>query len=158
MTKQFWMTLGLAVGLSTLGMTAGCSSQPDSKPEANSPEAAAPNAAPEADAAKGTSRTVENITLAPGADPMTMVLATRQPNTDEVGSEQFKLNFVAPGKALVVVTRAGLADDSVAATRTRYEFTASGTGAAKWQLTQVSEQNKCQPERGSRDWTGELCK
>ena len=155
MTKKFWMICSLA--LLGLGGMASCSSQPEAqKPEAKTAEAAP--AAPEADAAKGSSRPVETVKLAPGADPMAMVFATRQPNPEGVGSEQFRLSYVTPDKALVVVTKTGLADDSVAASRTRYEFAAAGTGAAKWQLTQVSEQNKCKPDRGSRDWTGELCK
>jgi hypothetical protein len=159
MAKKFWMTCSLVLLVG--GAVVGCSSQPEAKtsegkaPEAKTTEAPA---APEADATKGSSRAVEDIKLAPGADPMVMVFATRQPNTEAVGSEQFRLNFTAPDKAVVIVTKTGLADDSVAATRTRYEFAASGTGAAKWQLTQVSEQNKCKPDRGSRDWTGDLCK
>jgi len=152
------MTFGLAVALLSLGGMVGCSSQSTAqKPEAKGSEAVS-TAAPDGDTVKGSSRPVENIKLQPGADPMAMVLTTRQPNTSAVGSEQFKLNYLAADKAIVVVTKTGLADDSVAATRTRYEFAASGTGEAKWQLTQVSEQNKCKPDRGSRDWTGDLCK
>lgn len=162
MAKKFWFTSGLVAALMTAGVVASCSSQPTAqKPEAKpaEPSATAPAAEAEGgDAVKGTSRPVENVTLAPGADPLAVVLATRQPNTESVGSEQFKLNYTAPDKAIVVVTKTGLADDSVAATRTRYEFAATGTAPAKWQLTQVSEQNKCKPDRGSREWTGDLCK
>jgi hypothetical protein len=158
MVKKSWMTFGLAVALLSLGGMVGCSSQSTAqKPEVKSSETAP--AAPEtADSAKETSRVVDTIKLEPGADPLAMVLTTRQPNTEGVGSEQFKLNYLAADKAVVVATKTGLADDSVAAIRTRYEFAANGTGAAKWQLTQVSEQNKCKPDRGSRDWTGDLCK
>ncbi|MBW4467231.1 MAG: hypothetical protein KME07_17535 [Pegethrix bostrychoides GSE-TBD4-15B] len=162
MTQKSWMTSGLAIALLTLGALAGCSSQPTAqKPDAKPAVESAAEPAGEsdsADAAKGTSRPVENVTLAPGNDPLAMVLATRQPNTEGVGSEQFKLNYAAPDKAIVVVTKTGLADDSMAAIRTRYEFAATGTEGAKWQLTQVSEQNKCRVDRGSRDWTSDLCK
>jgi len=157
MAKKSWMTFSLAVALLTVGTMAGCSSQ-STAPKSEAKTSEPTSTAPEADAVKGSSRPVENITLQPGTDPMAMVLTTRQPNTEGVGSEQFKLNYLAPDKAIVVVTKTGLADDSVAATRTRYEFAASGTGAAKWQLTQVTQQNKCKPDRGSHDWTGDLCK
>lgn len=157
-TKKSWMTSGLAIVLLAAGAMAGCSSQPAAQKSEDKPAEAAKAVEAEAEAVKGTSRPVQNVTLAPGADPMAVVLATRQPNTEGVGSEQFKLNYAAPDKAVVVVTKTGMADDAVAAMRTRYEFAATGAEGAKWQLTQVSEQNKCRPDRGSRDWTGDLCK
>jgi hypothetical protein len=147
-----------------LSVLAACSnSTPSSESQQSSKQATADSAdtaQPDTEA-KTDSRVVENITLQPGSDPMAIVFATRQPAEQPVGSEQFKLSYPTPDKAVVVVTRTGLQDDSVAAIRTRYEFVPvdSATGGAKqWQLTQVTEQNKCQANRGSKDWTGELCK
>ncbi len=160
-----WLTIGLTAAMLTL---AGCS-----KPEASAPQAdqtaqqpAADGSATEANAdakpgdAKEVFRPVSNVTLAPGADPMAIVFATRQANTEPTGSEQIKLSYPAPDKAIVTVTKTGLADDSVAATRTRYEFkpAADASGAKQWQLAQVGEQNKCQRDRGPQDWSAELCK
>ncbi|MCU0526306.1 MAG: hypothetical protein MUF72_15940 [Elainella sp. Prado103] len=117
-------------------------------------DAAKPDAA-----GKISSRVVENVTLAPGADPLAMVVATRQPNAEPTGVEQMKLTYPSPEKAVVLVTKSELGDDSVASIRTRYEFAPVDTadGTRQWQLTQVTEQNKCQPNRGSQDWTGDLC-
>jgi hypothetical protein len=89
---------------------------------------------------------------------MAMVLTTRQPSTEAVGSEQIRLSYPSSDKAVVIVTKTGLPDDSVAAIRTRYEFAPVAGSAGQWQLTKTTEQNKCQAQRGPQDWTGELCK
>ncbi|NJR58731.1 MAG: hypothetical protein HC769_07670 [Cyanobacteria bacterium CRU_2_1] len=91
---------------------------------------------------------------------MAMVFQLRQPVGEPIGSEQIRLNYPAPGKAVVTVVIRGLQDDSVNATRTRYEFqpAPSSTDTNRlWQITQVTQQNKCQPGRGPQDWSGELC-
>lgn len=162
-----WFTLGLTAAMLTA--VVGCTTSAPSSDQASSQQSAAeeqtasnseaePNQ-PEAES-KNEFRVVENITLEPGADPMAMVFADRAPLEEPVGSEQIRLNYPAPDKAVVVVTKTGLADDSVASTRTRYEF-APAEGATEstkqWQLVQVTEQNKCQANRGSQDWTGDLC-
>jgi hypothetical protein len=158
-----WLTLGLtAVVFSTL---AGCSSPTTSSTAENSSDPAAQQTAEATDTTKpeGESKTpfrpVDNVTLQPGSDPMAIVLATRQPSTEPIGSEQIKVNYPAPDKAVVTVTKTGLPDDSVAATRTRYEFAPAdnSTDTKQWQLVQVTEQNKCQPNRGPQEWTGDLC-
>lgn len=155
-----WLTIGLTTTL--LALTA-CSTPEASSPQAD--QAAQPPAAePDADAkptdTKEAFRPVTNVTLAPGADPMALVFATRQSSAEPTGSEQIRVSYPAPDKALVTVTKTGLADDSVAAIRTRYEFTPvtdAAEGAKQWQLTQVGEQNKCQRDRGPQDWSAELC-
>lgn len=163
-----WLTIGFAASLVAI---AGCSS-PNSTSNATSDDTAstepttetaqqptdANETKPEA-AGKTEFRVVENVTLQPGTDPMAMVFAARQPSTDLTGAEQIKLNYPSAEKAVVLVTKTGLADDSVAATRMRYEFAPVDTaeGTRQWQLTQVTEQNKCQPNRGAQDWTGDLC-
>lgn len=157
-----WFAIGLTAA--TLSVLSACStSTPPTESQQPSEQAAADSsdpAQPEADA-KTDFRVVENVTLQPGPDPMAIVFATRQPAEQLTGSEQFKLSYPAPDKAIVVVTKTGLQDDSVAAIRTRYEFVPvdnSAEGANQWQLNQVTEQNKCQANRGSKDWTGDLCK
>jgi hypothetical protein len=151
--------LVLALGFLIAVATAGCTgSQTAQKPaQQNSEPAAEPDATGQSSAAKTSSRVVENLQLSPAADPMAMVLTTRQPSTEPTGSEQIRLSYPAADKAVVVVTKTGLADDSVAATRTRYEFAPAEAGTGQWQLTQATEQNKCQSGRGSQEWTGELC-
>lgn len=167
-SMKSWLTLGVAVGLLTA--TVGCSSQ--QAPKAEQPQAEQSNseqsvaqqpadstaAKPAEEAAGDSSRPLANVQLTAGADPMAMVLATRQPNTDAKGTEQIRLSYPAADKAVVVVTKTGLADDSVAAIRTRYEFAPVAGSAGQWQLTQATEQNKCRANRGPQDWSGELCK
>lgn len=158
-----WLAIGLVAAF--FSAVAGCSSsdtpanssQSSSQSEAvESSDATAPDVAEEG---KTGSRVVENVTLPPGPDPLAAVFATRQAG-EPVGSEQIRVNYPGPDKAVVTVTKTGLADDSVAATRTRYEFvpeTAAAEGAKQWKLVQVTEQNKCQKGRGSQDWAGDLC-
>jgi hypothetical protein len=161
--KAICLTLGLLAVVSTAGCTG---SQTAEKPadqggKMTEPAATEPAATETAQspAAETSSRPVENLQLAPATDPMTMVLTTRQPSTEATGAEQIRLSYPSSNKAVVTVTKTGLADDSVAATRTRYEFAPveAAEGPKQWQLTQATEQNKCQPERGSQEWTGELC-
>lgn len=117
-------------------------------------------ASPDSGAAKPTSRPVENVTLQPGSDPLAVVFAARQPSSDITGTELIKVAYPTPEKAVVTITKTGLLDDSVAAIRTRYDFKpveGSAEASKQWQLMQVTEQNKCQPNRGSQDWTGDLC-
>lgn len=164
-----WLTLGLTAAM--LSVMVGCTTSTPSNNQAASEQSATEEqtaSQPESDQSsdqaasesKNPSRVVENVTLEPGTDPMTMVFSARQPLEEPTGSEQIKLNYPSPDKAVVVVTKTGLSDDSIAATRTRYEFVpvdASTEGAKQWQLAQVTEQNKCQANRGSQDWTGDLC-
>lgn len=171
-----WFAIGAA---SSVLLMTGCSGsntptastetanteQPAASSETTEPKAADETAketaeADEAGATKPTSRPVENVTLQPGSDPLAIVFAARQPNSDITGTEQIRVTYPTPEKAVVTVTKVGLLDDSVAATRTRYDFKpveGSTEESKQWQLVQVSEQNKCQPNRGSQDWTGDLC-
>jgi hypothetical protein len=110
---------------------------------------------------KNSFRVVKDVTPpAAAADPIAMVVAVRKAPTEPTG-ELIRVNYPAPDKAVVTITRNGLSDDSVKATRTRYEFSAadSSSGDQKlWQMSQVTEQNKCQSGRGPEDWSGDLCK
>ncbi len=155
------LSLALAAGL----LAVGCSSQPKVQAPAESqtaapaePQTAEAPAEPNAKGGATSDRTVENVQLAPGSDPMAMILTTRQPSAEPVGSEQIRLSYPSADKAVVTVTKTGLPDDSVAATRTRYEFTPVVDNPGQWQLSKTTEQNKCQAQRGPQDWTGELCK
>ncbi|WAL59255.1 hypothetical protein [Thermocoleostomius sinensis] len=105
-------------------------------------------------------RVVENIALPePGPDPLAMAFQLRQFSGELVGSEQLKVTYSAPDRAVVESVVRGLPDDSVRAIRTRYEFepVASTQGQPTWQLVRVTQQNKCQPGRGSDEWTADLC-
>lgn len=151
-----WLTLGLTATLLTL---TACSNTSTPGTSASQQQA---NPVEDAQApAEESSRPVSNVTIAPGTDPMAMVFALRQPKEAASGSEQIRVSYPAPDKAVVVLTKTGLQDDSVAGMRTRYEFSSADAaveGTKQWTLTQVTEQNKCRQDRGPQDWSGELCK
>ncbi|MBF2001220.1 MAG: hypothetical protein IGS38_10920 [Synechococcales cyanobacterium M58_A2018_015] len=165
------LTVGLTAGLAAAAVAlGGCSGETNtvaSSPSPVAPDGAASNTSEAADSPEVTaanpgsnSRVVEGVVLEPGSDPLAMVFELRRPNTEAMGSEQLRLNFPAPDRAVVIMTQTGLPDDSVAAIRTRYEFELgeeAGASQPLWQLTQVTQQNKCQPGRGPQDWTGDLC-
>lgn len=74
------------------------------------------------------------------------------------GSEQIQVRYPQPGQAVVVLTKVGLADDSVGGLRYRVELTTRDSEATpQWQVMWVGQQFKCQPGRGSQVWTRELC-
>ena len=56
--------------------------------------------------------------------------------------------------AVVLVTRRGLADDSVRDERTRYVVARGGDG---WQVVSAGAQRRCQAGRGAQTWSPELC-
>lgn len=158
--------LVLMAGMATaLVAVTGCT---QSAPNAAAPDAPSgqtqteETATADAPAAQTEFRVVENPTLpAPGADPLSMIVSVRQAPGEPIGSEQIRVAYPAQDKAIVTVTQSGLPDDSVKAIRTRYELAPAegGTnGETQWKVTQVTQQNRCQPGRGSEGWTGDLCK
>lgn len=170
MAKAFRVvSAGLAAVL--LASVVGCSQAPESSNSSSTEPAAeqatadqgtAPDDTANASADAEKARVVEGITPpAPAADPMATVFQLRKFSGETVGSEQIRLNYPAPDKAVVTLTVRGLQDDSVKATRTRYEFQpAAGAPAGQplWELNRVTEQNICQANRGPQDWSGEVCK
>lgn len=166
------VTVGLTAAM--LATAVGCSQGSNSTttaPEASDPAVVDSVEADEADAeavdadeastaSESDYRVVDDITApAPGTDPLAMAFELRQFAGEVVGSEQIKVIYPAPDRAVVVSVVRGLPDDSVRALRTRYEFTSDDAAGAeqKWNLEQVTQQNKCQPGKGSEDWTGDLC-
>ncbi len=59
-----------------------------------------------------------------------------------------------PTMAIVSLTQTGLLDDSVEGTRYWMEFTAE---AATWEMVWAGRQVRCYSNRGSQDWSIELC-
>ena len=158
-------TAGIAVAIVT--SLASCTKTPETPAASNSQQTTAEQTTTEqtTTADQGTSgknsfRVVKDITPpAAAADPVAMVVAVRKAPAEPV-NELIRVNYPAPDKAVVTITRNGLADDSVKATRTRYEFSeadGSSDGQKLWEMTQVTEQNKCQSGRGPDDWSGDLC-
>jgi hypothetical protein len=57
--------------------------------------------------------------------------------------------------AILTLTQTGLLDDSVEGMRYRLEFTTGEENA--WEMVWVGRQVRCYPDRGSQDWSTELC-
>lgn len=156
------LTVGLAATL-LIGLV-GCS-QAETNTATEPNDSIAQTVEEEAEAnpsqeAAGDYRVVENLSLPePGTDPLAMAFQLRQHTGELVGSEQLKVTYSAPDRAVVESVVRGLPDDSVRAIRTRYEFAPaeSTQGQPTWQIVRVTQQNKCQPGRGSDKWTADLC-
>ncbi|TWH43111.1 hypothetical protein [Dulcicalothrix desertica] len=69
-------------------------------------------------------------------------------------SENVEVKYPMRDTAVIVMTKEGLADDSVAAIRRRVEMQRSQN---KWRVVWVGEQNKCARGKVSQVWTSKLC-
>jgi hypothetical protein len=56
--------------------------------------------------------------------------------------------------AVVTLTQTGLLDDSVEGMRYWLEFTAADN---QWEMVWAGRQVRCRPNRGSQDWSTDLC-
>ncbi|HSM83270.1 MAG TPA: hypothetical protein VLS96_16410 [Nodosilinea sp.] len=91
-----------------------------------------------------------------GENPTSIALATF--GSTEPGEGNFEetvevVEETADG-ALVLFTQTGLADDSVNGMRYRLEFVPEGD---QWRLDWAGQQVRCQPNRGSQEWSTDLC-
>lgn len=82
-------------------------------------------------------------------------LFSNQEEADGRNSENVEVKYSRSNTAVVLMSKEGLADDSVRAIRQRVEMRQNQNG--KWEVVWVGEQNKCQPSRGSQVWTSKLC-
>lgn len=162
MKKSLGMITALVVMLMTSAIGCSQASDPTTTAQEDTVEQQEVGDAADAELAVDSAndyRVVDGITLpAPGDDPLAMAFELREFNGEFVGSEQIKVTYPAPDRAVVVSVVRGLPNDSVRATRTRYEFKSAASGSEPlWTLERVTQQNKCQPGRGSQEWTGDLC-
>ncbi|NJK42070.1 MAG: hypothetical protein HC934_13455 [Acaryochloridaceae cyanobacterium SU_2_1] len=103
-----------------------------------------------------------------GEDPKTIALqifALPELSEDNF-QEQVKVSIDNDQTAIVVLTRIGLADDSVRGLKYLLELAPTGipiqppgTLAPQrlWKVTWIGRQQLCQPNRGSQDWTRATC-
>ncbi|WOD39842.1 hypothetical protein [Nodosilinea sp. E11] len=91
-----------------------------------------------------------------GTDPTQIALAVFGSTEPGEGNftEYADLIEETDAGALVLLTQTGLADDSVNGMRYRLEFVPEGD---QWRLDWAGQQARCQPGRGSEDWTTDLC-
>ncbi|MBE9160603.1 hypothetical protein IQ265_27835 [Nodosilinea sp. LEGE 06152] len=91
-----------------------------------------------------------------GADPTEVALATFGSTEPGEGNfeEEAELVEQTDEQALVILTQTGLADDSVNGMRYYLEFVPEGD---QWRLDWAGRQVRCQVDRGSQEWTTDLC-
>ncbi len=91
-----------------------------------------------------------------GEDPTDIALAVFGSTEPGEGNfeEEVELIDETDDQALVLLTQTGLADDSVNGTRYRLEFVPEGD---QWRLDWAGQQVRCQPGRGSEEWSTDLC-
>ena len=94
-----------------------------------------------------------------GKDPQAIALsALGLGETVESQQEEVKLEYPSDNLAIVTITQANLADDSVAGIRYLVKFAPYGDRASeKWQVVWAGQQFKCRSGRGDRDWGKDLC-
>lgn len=148
--------------LSALAASALLISLAACQPTATTPDTSeAPVAeAPDSDAAVVGDRTDYTEVPVPGGavgeDPTEIALAAFGSTEPGEGNfeEEVELVEQTDDQALVVLTQTGLADDSVNGTRYRLEFVPEGD---QWRLDWAGSQVRCQPDRGSQEWSTDLC-
>lgn len=95
-----------------------------------------------------------------GNDPKAIALSAFGNVESEGGSRDVTVDYPQPNQAIVTITQTGVADDSVREIRYRAELVTTSKSAQtskQWKLVWAGSQVKCQPGRGSQDWTTELC-
>ncbi len=76
----------------------------------------------------------------------------------ESEQEEIEVDYPQDRQAVVTITQTQLADDSIAAIRYRVEFAPYGDDTEQqWQVVWAGRQWQCQPGRGDRHWSTELC-
>jgi hypothetical protein len=68
--------------------------------------------------------------------------------------EEIAVTYSRPDTAIIMLTKEGLADDSLFAIKNRVEMRRARNG---WQVIWVGEQYKCHQGRGSQAWSAKLC-
>ncbi len=91
-----------------------------------------------------------------GAEPTEIALAAFGSTEPGEGNFEEEVEVVeqTDEMALVMLTQTGLADDSVNGMRYRLEFVPEGD---QWRLDWAGSQVRCQPNRGSQEWSTDLC-
>ncbi|MBD2114298.1 MULTISPECIES: hypothetical protein [Cyanophyceae] len=116
--------------------------------------------APDSDAVVGDRADYIEVPLPGGAvgeDPTEIALAAFGSTEPGEGNfeEEVELVDQTDDQSLVILTQTGLADDSVNGTRYRLEFVPEGD---QWRLDWAGSQVRCQLDRGSQEWSTDLCK
>lgn len=93
--------------------------------------------------------------LREGADPVLLVRELFG-NQEIRGGEEVRIVEETRTSMTVIVTVLNLMDDSVRDRRVRATLKRSSE-SERWRVLRAGEQFRCQPGRGQREWSGELC-
>lgn len=97
-------------------------------------------------------------TSAIGKDPLEIALSALGLTEIAESEQEVELNYPSDNLATVTITQTNLADDSVAGIRHLVHFAPyADDDGEKWQVVWAGQQFKCQPGRGDRDWSPNLC-
>lgn len=94
-----------------------------------------------------------------GSDPKAIALRVFRNNEPEQGKLEITVDTNYPA-AVAIVTKIGVADDSIHGIRYRAEFIATANTVPAdqvWSLVWAGSQVKCQQGRGHQDWSTERC-
>lgn len=157
MPKKYWM-VGLSLGL-IVGAIAACT--PSTSPPTGSGTDTQGSPAPQTTEPVAGRSAYSEVSLPPeeklvGDDPQQIALAAFGMTAPTEGNFKEEVTVVeqTASQAVVVLTQTGLPDDSVEGMRYRMEFIPEGT---QWRLDWAGRQVRCRPNRGSQEWTTELC-
>lgn len=95
-----------------------------------------------------------------GKDPKEVALKAFGNVQSEGGSQDVRVNYPQPNKAVVTITQLGVADASVGGIQYRAEFSStpqSTQSSPQWEMVWAGSQVKCRPGRGHQDWSTENC-
>jgi hypothetical protein len=155
---------GWVGAIALVGMVAACNPQsPTTPPETgavNEAETTAPEVGSVNESMEGRAAYSE-VPLPPadqrvGADPQQLALDTfgmTDPGEGNFTQEVMVVEQTATD-AVVTLTQMGLLDDSVEGMRYWLEFAAADN---QWELVWAGRQVRCRPDRGSQDWSTDLC-
>ncbi|MBW4462680.1 MAG: hypothetical protein KME47_20955 [Nodosilinea sp. WJT8-NPBG4] len=161
MLKTFVLSaLAASALLITLVACQPTATTPDTEADTTT-EAEAPVAdAPDSDAVVAGDRADYTEVPVPGGavgeEPTEVALAAFGSTEPGEGNFEEKVELVeqTDDQSLVILTQTGLADDSVNGARYRLEFVPEGD---QWRLDWAGSQVRCQPDRGSQEWSTNLC-
>jgi hypothetical protein len=145
---------GLAGAIALIGMAIACTPPTPT----TAPDSETGNESTEAGEGRGAYSEVPLPLADPlvGTDPEQIALAAF--GMDDPGEGNFTQEVTVveqtATEAVVTLTQTGLLDDSVAGMRYWLEFTAADN---QWELVWAGRQVRCQPNRGSQEWSTDLC-
>jgi hypothetical protein len=156
--------IGLVGAIALIAMATACTPESPTTPPDSDAGSEAITPGPEPDSSDGSMAgraAYSEVSLPPedqrvGAVPEEIALAAF--GIDDPGEGNFTQEVTVDEQtatdAVVTLTQTGLLDDSVEGMQYRLEFAAADN---QWEMVWAGRQVRCQPNRGSQEWTTDLC-